>query len=54
MSYTRRFEDPRYFEAWKRIKKHQGAMMKEIQARSQGRENQTVQFWIAEYPVFPE
>jgi hypothetical protein len=52
MSYTRRFEDPKCFETWKRTKRHQGAKMEEIQARSQGHENWTVQFWIPEYPVF--
>jgi hypothetical protein len=54
MSYTRRFEDPRCFEGWKRTKKHQGAKMEEIQARSQDRKNRTVQFWIPKYPVSPE
>jgi hypothetical protein len=34
MSYTRRFEDPRCFEVWKRTKRDHGAKMEEIQARS--------------------
>jgi hypothetical protein len=52
MSYTRRFEDPRSFEAWKRAKKHQEANMEEIQARSRSRKKQTIQFWIPEYLIF--
>jgi hypothetical protein len=28
--------------------------MEEIQNKSQGRENRTIQFGISEYPVFPE
>jgi hypothetical protein len=54
MSYTRRFKDSRCFEAWKRTKRHEGSKMEEIQARSQGHKNQTVQFWIPEYLIFPE
>jgi hypothetical protein len=44
MSYIRRFEDPRSFEAWKGAKKYQEANMEEIQARSQSHKNLTVQF----------
>jgi hypothetical protein len=33
---------------------YQETKMEEIQARSQGRKNQTDRFWILEYPVFPE
>jgi hypothetical protein len=54
MSYTQRFGDPRCFEARKRTKRHQGAKMEEIQAKSQGHKNQTIRFWILEYPIFPE
>jgi hypothetical protein len=54
VSYTRRFEDLRSFEVWKRAKKYHEANMEEIQARSRSRKNWTVRFWIPEYPVFPE
>jgi hypothetical protein len=54
VSYTRRFEYPRRFEAWTRTKRYQGANMEEIQARSQSRNNQIVWFWIPEYLVFTE
>jgi hypothetical protein len=54
MSYTWRFEDSRCFEAWKRVKRHQGGKMEEIQARSQSCKNWTIRFWIPEYPVLPE
>jgi hypothetical protein len=54
MSYIQRFEYPRCFEAWKRTKKHQGAKIEEIQAKSRGHKNWTVRFWISEYLVFLE
>jgi hypothetical protein len=34
--------------------KYQEVKIKEIQARSQCRKNQTVRFWIPEYPNFPK
>jgi hypothetical protein len=49
MIYTQRFEDLRCFEAWKRTKKHEGAKMIEIQARSRGRKNQTPFLDTGEY-----
>jgi hypothetical protein len=38
----------------KNIKMYQGVEMEELQAKSRSCKNQTVQFWILEYPVFPE
>jgi hypothetical protein len=38
----------------KNIKVYQGVEMEELQAKSRSCKNQTVQFWILEYPVFPE
>jgi predicted Rossmann fold nucleotide-binding protein DprA/Smf involved in DNA uptake len=38
----------------KLLKKYQEAKMDEIQAKSRGHQNRTVQFWIPKYPVFPE
>jgi hypothetical protein len=35
-------------------KKYQETKMEEIQARSKDHKNQTIRFWIPEYPVFPE
>jgi hypothetical protein len=49
-----KFEDPRCFVAWKMTKKYQETKMEEIQARSKDHKNQTIRFWIPEYPVFPE
>jgi hypothetical protein len=37
-----------------KAKNHQGIKIEENQARSQSHKNQTIQFWILEYPVFPE
>jgi hypothetical protein len=35
-------------------KKYQETKMEEIQARSKDHKNQTIRFWILEYPVFSE
>jgi hypothetical protein len=42
------------FEAWKVIKKYQGAKIEKIQAWSQDHKKRTIQFEISEYPVFAE
>jgi hypothetical protein len=42
------------FEAWKRTKKYQEAMMEEIQAKSRGRKNWILWFWIPKYLIFLE
>jgi hypothetical protein len=42
------------FEAWKIIKKCQGAKIEEIQAQRRGHKNRTIRFGIPEYPVFSE
>jgi hypothetical protein len=34
MAKTQRFEDPICFEAWRMIRRHQGAKMEEVHAQS--------------------
>jgi hypothetical protein len=41
------------FEAWKMTRRHQGAKMERFMLKA-AHENQTIQFGIPEYPIFPE